>query len=155
MLCQCSSNSRFLFIGWETSILRHTTRRTDYRLLSSVSPLSMLPFSSCSPLPHSILLFYFRFSILSSLLHLHTYNFIECVNFPNTLPNIQVLWPAWVIIYSTQIFGGAIQLQIINHNISNLFFVCHVVADSENLHRTICFLPKSTLVGLTRMFLVS
>lgn len=48
LLCQCTSNSGFLFIGWESSILRLTT--TDYRLLSSVSPLFLLPFPSVVPL---------------------------------------------------------------------------------------------------------
>lgn len=47
LLCQCSGNSRFLFIGGGSSILRHTTRRTDYRPLSSVAPPSF------APLPHS------------------------------------------------------------------------------------------------------
>lgn len=47
LLCQCSGNSRFLFIGGGSSILRHTTRLTDYRPLSSVAPPSF------APLPHS------------------------------------------------------------------------------------------------------
>ena len=62
LLCQCTSNSRFLFIGWESSILRHTTRRTDYRLLSSVSPLVLLPFPTVVPL-----CIYFPLSFLLSL----------------------------------------------------------------------------------------
>lgn len=48
LLCQCTSNSGFLFIGWESSILGLTT--TDYRLLSSVSPLFLLPFPLVVPL---------------------------------------------------------------------------------------------------------
>lgn len=62
LLCQCTSNSRFLFIDLESSILRHTTRLTDYRLLSSVSPLSLLPFPSVVSPP------LFLYSSLSSLL---------------------------------------------------------------------------------------
>lgn len=65
LLCQCTSNSGFLFIGWESSILRLTT--TDYRLLSSVSPLFLLPFPSVVPLC-------FTFSI-------HHLNFYQWGNF--------------------------------------------------------------------------
>lgn len=65
LLCQCTSNSGFLFIGWESSILRLTT--TDYRLLSSVSPLFLPPFPSVVPLC-------FTFSI-------HHLNFYQWGNF--------------------------------------------------------------------------
>lgn len=95
LLCQCTSNSRFLFIGRGSSILRHTTRLTDYRLLSSVSPLVLLPSPhSRPPLTNSSSIYFSLFSspwFLCSCLSVVCFLWlsVETSHSPHTFPALR------------------------------------------------------------------
>lgn len=116
LLCQCSSNSRFLFIGGGSSILRHTTRLTDYRPLSSVAPPSF------APLPHS-----HHPTTNSSPFYFSTF-LKHPPHFFNLYPNVVIFWG---LFSETDTFGLTTHVQI--HSTSFSFATAHIFTSRLSL----------------------